>query len=178
MQICFKKRVCWAKDVARWGKGEAVWPDFVSTACLSCSVCGMTSTLLSFVFAIPRNSSSHFSLPCSPLCCSVGSCLVAWRGKDMRDLEIEEQDACVYLGVGLCQLNMCSGRIMMPRGGAPETRAGSTSKKASRAQHLFVFWFSLRRRFFSKEESSLMRTLLEEAVGDDSINPLANSRGL
>lgn len=47
----------------------------------------------------------------------------------MRDLEIETQDACVYLGVGLCQLNMCSGRIMMSRGGAPETRAGSTSKK-------------------------------------------------
>lgn len=48
----------------------------------------------------------------------------------MRVLEIEKQDACVYLGGGLCQLNMCSGRIMMPRGGAPEMRAGSTSKKA------------------------------------------------
>lgn len=47
----------------------------------------------------------------------------------MRDVETEKRDARVYLGVGLCQLNMCSGRIMMPRGGAPENEGRQHFKK-------------------------------------------------
>lgn len=72
-------------------------------------------------------------------------------------------------GVDLSQLNMCSGRFVIPKGSAPENEGRQYFKSTS------VKPIGTRRNVSAKEESSLMRPFWDE-VADISTNLPTNSR--
>lgn len=95
-------------------------------------------------FAVPRRSSIlHVSPPCWADLVAADVCSETQReeGGEIRML-------AVYLRADQLTSNMCLVDVGMPRGGVPEMRAGSTSKrknksggkqrKGSRVFHLFV----------------------------------------